>query len=394
MRVLAVQPESIVNDEPLTDEELRGMGYEPTSSGLRPLRSAPETVDDADQSVREPEPERPRTTWAPIDLGPILAGDEFEPPPAMLRRADQAGLLYAGKVHSFAGEPESGKTWLALAACVEAIEAGQHVVYLDFEDQASVIVGNLRKLGATDEAILARFGYLRPDEPLTKAARTDLERALSSAPTLAVVDGVTEAMTLLGLDILSNRDVARFMEEIPRPLTRSGAAVILIDHVVKAKDGRGRWAIGAQHKLAGIDGAGYSFEILRPFGRGLEGIARIHVTKDRPGFVRQSATGGKVAGELHIRSDSSGDPVVLEVVLPAEFSQDGGLSPSRRWVLDTLPADPTEALTVQQIGDRVAEAGHPLKRATIGKALAELLEQGCADADKPGAGLPGRWWRT
>jgi RecA/RadA recombinase len=378
-------------DPPVNREILEGMGVQPytwpqvrVELEARGLPTGPE---------RDEVPARDsRTSWAPVDLGPVLAGDELEPPPAMLHRADEAGLLYAGKVHSFAGEPESGKSWLALAACVEAIEAGQHVAYLDFEDQASGIVGRLRNLGATDEAIHDRFGYLRPDEPLTQAGRADLEGALASSPSLAVVDGVTEAMTLLGLDVLNNRDVARFIEEIPRRLTRSGAAVILIDHVVKAKGERGRYAIGAQHKLAGIDGAGYSFEILRPFGRGLEGVARIWVTKDRPGFVRQSAAGGKVAGEFHLRSE--GDAVVVEI-RPAEFSHDGaGLSPSRRWVLDALPSDPASSLTVQQIGDRVAEAGHPLKRATIQKSLTELLEEGCADADKPGTGLPNRWWRT
>jgi hypothetical protein len=370
-------------DEPLTDDELRewmqGDG-------------APESPPDGtEQNMRDPDSKR--TTWAPIDLGPILDGEELEPPPTMLQRLDEIGLLYSGKVHSFAGEPESGKSWLALEACRQVIEPGGFTTYLDFEDQAPGLVARLRALGTDDNAIRERFRYVRPDEPLTKAGRDDLDRAMESAPALAVVDGVTEAMTLLGLSPLDNADVAKFNEQIPRRIVRSGAAVVLIDHVTKAKDGRGRWAIGAQHKLAGIDGAAYMFEVLRPFGRGLEGVARIEVTKDRPGFVRASAAGGKVVGELHMFS-MDGDRVAIEV-RPVRHAPGGGLSPSRQRVLAVLEG-PDRPLTVQEIGDRLAEDGQgsPLKRRTIQNALEELSEPGKAvDGDQPGNGVARRWWR-
>ena len=71
-----------------------------------------------------------RTTWLPIDLAPIVAnGAGLEPPPVMLARSDGEQLLYAGKIHWFAGEPESAKGWLALAAAAERIRAGEHVLY-------------------------------------------------------------------------------------------------------------------------------------------------------------------------------------------------------------------------------------------------------------------------
>ena len=69
-----------------------------------------------------------------------------------------------------------------------------------------------------------------------------------------VIDGVTEAMTMHGLELKDNADVAKFVELLPRPLARMGAAVVLVDHVAKDTGGRGRFAIGAPHKLAGIDG--------------------------------------------------------------------------------------------------------------------------------------------
>lgn len=334
-----------------------------------------------------------RTSWSLVDLAPIFAGDDLEPPPSMLRRTDGAGLVYAGKVHSFAGEPESGKSWLATWACFKVMADGGRVLYLDFEDRASGIVARLRALGAPDEAIRGGFGYARPDEPLTKDGRAGLEGSLTSTPALSIVDGVTEAMTLLGLDPLSNRDVARFMEEIPRRLVRAGSAVILVDHVVKARGDRGRFALGAQHKLAGIDGAAYSFEVLRPFGRGLTGVARIEVTKDRPGFVRQAAADGKVMADLHLSSDESGS---VEVSLrPAESSRQGDRMPaSRRRVLGVLEGR-EQPLTLREVGDRLAQDGQgsPLKRSTIQDALDDLAGRELAAGDRPGNGLANAWWR-
>jgi hypothetical protein len=335
------------------------------------------------------------TSWSPIDLRPLLAGehDELEEAPSMLARGDGPALLYAGKVHSFAGEPESGKTWLALYACGDTIQhTTERVLYLDCEDSARGVIARLRALGVDDDAIAERFDYIRPEEPLTKPGRADLDAALGDRPALVVLDGVTEAMVMHDLDPSNNRDVAAFMEQLPRPLARSGAAVVLIDHVVKAKDGRGRYAIGAQHKLAGLDGAAYSFEAIRPFGRGREGVARIEVTKDRPGFVRQIAEAGTRVAELYLRSREDGR-VELEVRPVSRETQDVSLAADRILALLQTDAAP---LTVMQLQEASAHDGNgrPLKRSTVQRALEELCALGMADADKPGNGLPNRWWRT
>ena len=73
----------------------------------------------------------------------------------------------------------------------------------------------------------------------------------------------------------------------PRWLARTGAAVVLVDHVTKSQEGRGRWAIGSERKLWGLDGAAYGFESLVPFGRGKTGLVKITVAKDRCGHIRQ-----------------------------------------------------------------------------------------------------------
>jgi hypothetical protein len=63
------------------------------------------------------------------------------------------------------GESESCKTWFAVAAAAEVLEDGR-VLWIDYEDDDRTVVARLRAVGAHDDAIVERFTYLRPDEPL------------------------------------------------------------------------------------------------------------------------------------------------------------------------------------------------------------------------------------
>jgi hypothetical protein len=278
-------------------------------------------VADLDAKRRE---KAPPEDWRPVNLGPILAGETVEESPSILRRTDDIGLLYPGKLHALYAEPEGVKTWLALAACHEQIQLGEPVLFLDFEDSAVGIVGRLRSLGSTDEQIDRLFVYIRPESPATPAVVSELP---GIGATLAVLDGVTEAMTLQGWEIGDNSDVARFVELLPRPLARMGAAVWMLDHVTKDRNGRGRYAIGAQHKLAGLSGAAYSSEVIHPFGRGMAGLSRLTVTKDRPGFVRPHSVYGKGAGDVRLVSSPEDGAVEIRIE-PAEDVTDEGFKPT------------------------------------------------------------------
>jgi hypothetical protein len=138
---------------------------------------------------------------------------------------------------------------------------------------------------------------------------------LADPPTLAVIDGVTEALALHGLDLGKNPDVASWLALLPRRLMAMGTSVVQLDHVTKDKEARGRYAIGAQHKMAGVDVA-YRLDVVEPFGRGLDGRSRLIVTKDRPGFIRAFAERRKWAADVVLRS-SDGD-VELALCAPSE----------------------------------------------------------------------------
>jgi hypothetical protein len=333
------------------------------------------------------------TSWAPVDAAAILAGELVEEPPRWLKRTDGQKLLYAGKMHSFSGEPESGKTWAALLAAAEAIEEGRDVLYVDFEDSPFTVLSRMRDLGVADDLITTRFHYVRPTEPLTEAAWLDLEPILARGPALVVLDGVSEAMVLHGLELERNSDVAAFIALLPRRLAATGAATVWIDHVVKDRDARRRYSIGAQHKLAGLDGAAYVFEPLSPFGGDVDGASTVSVMKDRAGFVRSYSLNRKTVGPFRLLA--SGSPMRAEIGVPtAAWDSATGLSGVQSRVLAALPDRDAGTRTWREIGDTVAGDGQgpPLKRSTIHKALEDLTEAGLADADQSETTF--RWWKT
>lgn len=260
--------------------------------------------------------EQHSTTWGPLNLETILAGVGGDEPPCYLARTDGVHLLYPGRTHSLSAEPEAGKGWMSIAASSERLAAGDRVIYIDFEDTPTAIVARLRAVGVGDDAIRDRFSYVRPEEPRA-TGQQDFEAMLALAPALVVLDGFTEALALEGLDLNSNSDIAEWLE-LPRQAARAGAAVIIVDHVVKDREARGRYAIGAQHKLAGVDVA-YTLEVIEPFGRGREGLVKVSVKKDRPGHVRQHAEEDRIALMRLVSLDNGRVTVAFEP--PAERGQ-------------------------------------------------------------------------
>lgn len=276
----------------------------------------------SDSEVDEP------PSWSPVDMAAALV-DGTELTPTLLARSDGEHLFYRGKVHSLHGESESGKTWLALCAVAECLLAGEPVLYLDFEDSAKGIGGRLMLLGVPREIVTNRelFPYVRPETGLaTERERAAFASLLAQSYSLAVVDGVTESMGLFGLVGKDNDQIATWQRELPKAIARStGAAVVCIDHVTKDADSRGRFAVGGQQKMNGLDGAAFLVEPDAPFARGLAGEATVRVGKDRPGYLR--AIGGDWrksdrTQEIAVFRLDSTDP--MRAVWTVDPQRDGG----------------------------------------------------------------------
>lgn len=339
----------------------------------------------------EPEPEpRERTSWYPVDLTDALEGHDI-PAPAILTRTDGRALLYAGRIHAFIGESESCKTWAALLAAVEVLAAGGMVLWIDFEDDERGLVARLYALGIAREVIREQVHYVHPEEPLTSrdgratAGSVDLGLLLEEhAYALAVIDGVTEGMVTEGLDPLGTEDAAVFARRLAKRLASSPSspAVVSLDHVPKSSEARGRFALGSQHKIAGLTGAAYIFEARRALSRAttepVEAEIVVKVSKDRPGHVRAFGVG----------SDQLRPVAVLELTAYPDGGISGRLVPPDE-AKGTPPADLLERIAAYlniypgSSGAKVRE-GVEGKAATLAAALRWMVAEGYADVAKVG----------
>jgi hypothetical protein len=254
-------------------------------------------------------PRSDETGWTFSDLTPVLDGTHKPAQPCVGARDDGIGLFYPGRVNGIQGESEAGKSWVALVSCLTEINRGNHVVYMDFEDSEEGVVSRLLLIGANPRDIATQFHYVRPGTTPTPAAlKAFIARIADLGATLIVVDGVTEAMVMLGLELKENTEIAKFGRMLLRPLADTGAAVVPLDHVVKNNESRGRYALGGVHKLNAVDGVQYMLEAVRPFGINTEGRSRLRIAKDRPAQIRRHALpGGRNPmhwfADLVIRSD-------------------------------------------------------------------------------------------
>lgn len=309
-------------------------------------------------------------SWKPKDLESVFFGRTRGSEPTVLERSDGEHLLYPAATNTILGEPEAGKTWLALFAAQQVLAAGGTVVYIDLEDMPKRIMDRLVQLGTSQEAIFDRFFYFQPE---TTPSIEVLDSVLDLNPDLLVIDALTEFLVLHGADVNSNSQVAAVLAGLPRKAAGRGATVLLLDHVTKALENRGRWGIGAQHKLAAVSGASYRLVVHDSFGRGANGWARLVVSKDRPGYVRGPRTtrfdSEDCAADFLLLADGTS---ILEPPIDAEVRK------ARRLHEDIVAAvsegrseNDGRGLTKGELEKRVTG-----RKETIGQAVETLIQQG------------------
>ena len=157
-----------------------------------------------------------------------------------------------------------------------------------------------------------------------------------------------------GLNPLDNADVAIFNMLLIRPQTDAGAAAVALDHVTKDRENRGRYAIGAVHKLNAVSGAGYVLENRAPFGIGLTGRSAIKIAKDRLGQLRPHAL--RSSNSMHWYGDlvlESHDRDFAEVSVEPPHERDEEFRPTA---------------LMKQIAELLAEKG-PLSKNKIETAI-------------------------
>lgn len=214
--------------------------------------------------------------WQPINLADLPEQPPVQP------TLGAVGIVYPGKRHVFSGPQESAKTLAAYAIGLQVVRADGNLILIDFEMGAWDARNRLRELGAAHNDF-QRIHYLEPSEP----ARDDtMPKLLTLKPELVIVDAAAGAYDLQGLDDNKRQDVERFTRLYVKAFWKAGVATIVLDHVVKNTETRGKYAVGSERKVGGAD-VHLGFEVVSPISRGSRGRYKIVTHKDRGGFLKR-----------------------------------------------------------------------------------------------------------
>jgi hypothetical protein len=208
---------------------------------------------------------------------------EEDPPPTFGVRSDGQALFYSGEVNSIFGDHSSAKSWLALYTVKQAVEAGEKVLYFDFEDSARKAGYRLRIIGTSARCIEENLMHVRPSGAFSSGER-DMLRSLIHAHTfgLVVIDTVGVALGVDGLDANKDGEVARWLDVFPNAVAALGPCVLMVDHgAVSANDPNKPG--GSGRKMQSVNGAAYHVKRLEPYGIGRTGKSLLTCKKDRNG---------------------------------------------------------------------------------------------------------------
>lgn len=245
------------------------------------------------------------------DVAAFLSGDGPKAPErTVCPRTDGEHLFYTGQVNVVFGDPESGKTWLALYSGAEALRSEQRVAFIDLDHNGlGATIERLLLLGVPRAKLVdpAVFRYVEPDDADHLRAVVGALAAWEAA--VVVVDSIGELLPLLGLSSNSPDDFTVAHAAALKPLARAGATVLAIDHLAKNPDSRKSGPTGTTAKRRAVGGVSLRVVPVEQFSPGRGGRASLFVNKDRHGGLRAvcPATGGEqYAGTLVLTSSELG----------------------------------------------------------------------------------------
>lgn len=244
-----------------------------------------------DATTKTPSPRR--VPWVSLtDAAAQIAGT---PGPDLLTNQAGQGVLYRGKRHLFAGEPETLKTLCLQIACRQILEDGGTVVWFDYDAMGGdELHQRMRDLGATDTD-MERFKYIVPEGPIDQDGPDWFEPYRDLDPDLVVIDAYDPALTHHGYNPNAGSEVEAFNQRHINPFHKAGAAVVILDHLTRNPENRGMYSAGSFRKTAAIDVSIRSEHVSAArLHRGGQGKIRLRVMKDRPGHLHRGPGGAAV----------------------------------------------------------------------------------------------------
>jgi hypothetical protein len=223
-----------------------------------------------------------------VDVHQLLQGGLQLPVPTVLPFSDDFCLFYSSSFNLIYGDTESGKTWLCLAAVASVLNDGGTATIIDLDHNgAPALIGNLIKFGV-DPEILQDPRRFRLSEP---GDRLDLVEVVQdqavAKPDVVILDSLGEILPLFRANSNSADDFTGIHAEVIKPLTRTDASVLVVDHLAKNADSRNFGPTGTGAKMQAADGLAIRVTAERQFTPGEGGKAKLQVDKDRYGGVRK-----------------------------------------------------------------------------------------------------------
>ncbi|MDH3026835.1 recombinase RecA [Gordonia alkanivorans] len=229
-----------------------------------------------------------------FDIAALLAGDLPEPPkPTVMRRSDGLGIFYAEQLNLVFGDPECGKTWLLLCAGAQVLLDGGRFLFIDLDHNGAVPTATrLLNLGVPVDVLsdLDRFRYIEPADPIEMHMIVgDCE---TWSPDLTGLDSLGELLPMFRASSNSGDDFTSVHSRIIKPLVRTGACVVLIDHLAKGMESRQSGPTGSPAKRRAVGGVSLRVRAKDAFVPGHGGTAYLMVNKDRHGGLRAGSPTG------------------------------------------------------------------------------------------------------
>jgi hypothetical protein len=247
-------------------------------------------------------------SWQPYYLSGV---EDTETQPPSLGH----NLIYPGLRHIFSGPPESAKTLVAYSAAIDIIRnhPDRHIILMDFEMGPKAAKRRWRYAGATNHQLDNNILYLAPD---TTAKLERIEILVALNPILVIIDAAAGAFDNEDLDDNKRSDAERWRKTYVDPFFDNGIATLVIDHVVKNTESRGKYVIGSERKIGGGE-VHIGFDTLKPLNRGGTGIYKMVLHRDREGHF----TRGHFC-DVYVTSDPQTHNLTCEFK-PVEHPDDG-----------------------------------------------------------------------
>jgi AAA domain len=312
--------------------------------------------------------------WPATDLFDVDTSSDIEWVPGAER------IIRKGERQMWFASEGNGKTQAALHLVAQVCEAGGNVAYVDVENDGREMAERLKPIAAAfgaTETVQEHLLYL-PDLPLPPLVQTEdgareFVKLLTTID-LFVIDSLTRVLASFGIDEDSNKDVARFMRELPDQLKQCGVATLILDNTGHGED-RAR---GARSKTALIETA-YKVTGGKDVRPDKHGTLKLKLERSRSGKVAEWITAGS--------GDGSFDRLAPQEGSAPKAGPETQAVERRGDIAKLMAEQPDEDFNVKMLVEQF-----DVTRNTINKDMEQLVAGGAVEQTR----LDGRatWWKV